>query len=154
MNCTLNLPQSTTTHVYFPLCVHITCTHSTSFSQGDAQARSERSTSHSDEEILAQASCQALASQQENYGRVYAVGRECTSSSGNCNAICGSAFLHVQDPQTVHSTWSSIGAFHIYQNQPSTTFGTLNDPVEGLKSKLEPSSLNGCGPNFCCCIAN
>ena len=135
--------------------IHVTCTQSTSFSQGDAQARSKRSTSHSDEEILAQASCQALASQQDNYGRLYAVGRDCASSAGNCNAICGSPHLHVQDPQTVHSTWSSIGAFHIYQNRPSTTnTGTLNDPVEGLKSKQETSSFNGCGPNFCCCIAN
>ena len=134
--------------------IHVTCTQSTSFSQGDAQARSKRSTSHSDEEILAQASCQALASQQDNHGRVYAVGRYCASSAGNCNAICGSAYLHVQDSQTVHSTWSSIGAFHIYQNRPSTIYGTQNNPVEGLKSKQEPSSNTGCGPNFCCCIAN
>ena len=143
-----------TNHVYFPLCVHITCTHSTSFSQGDAQTHSKRSTSHSDEEIIAQASCQALASQQDNYGRVYAVGRYCASSAGDCNALCGSPHLHVQDPQTVHSTWSSIGAFHIYQNRPSTTFGTLDDPVQGLKSKQETSSYAPCGPNFCCCIAN
>ena len=122
--------------------------------QGDAQARSKRSTSHSDEEILAQASCQALASQQEIDGAVYAVGRHYGSSSGNCNTICTSLYLRVQDPQTVHSRWSCIGAFLIFLDRPSTTFGSRNNPVQGLKTKQYSSSYNGWGPNFCCCIAN
>ena len=115
--------------------------------------RDVRSTSHSDEELLAQASCQAIASQQNNYGRVYAVGRQCSTTAGSCDAICLSANLTRQDRQTVSHIWSAIGAFHIYYDRPSTTSGTVDNAMLGLKSKRECTLHNGCGPNFCCCIA-
>ena len=121
--------------------------------QENSPERVVRSTSHSDEELLAQASCQALASQQDNYDRVYAVGRLCSTSAGSCDAICLSANLTRQDPQTAAHTWSAIGAFHIYPNRPSTTDGTVDNAMLGLKSKREGIYYNGCGPNFCCCLA-
>ena len=124
------------------------------FQQENSPERVARSTSHSDEELLAQASCQALASQQDNYGRVYAVGRLCRKIAGSCNAICLSANLTRQDPQTAAHVWSAIGAFHIYYDRPSTTFGTVDNAMQGLKSVRTSTTYNGCGPNFCCCIAS
>ena len=121
--------------------------------QESFSSRLVRSTSHSDEELLAQASCQALATQQDNYGRVYAVGRRCGTSAGSCDVICLSANLTQQDLQTASHMWSAIGAFHIYKNRPSTTLGTVANAMQGLKSKREPTNTNTCGPNFCCCIA-
>ena len=112
-----------------------------------------RATSHTEEEILAQAMCQALATQQDNYGRVYAVGRQCTFTAGSCDEICVSETLTSQDPQTDDHVWSALGAFHVYRNRPSTTFGTVDNPVQGLKSKRTHTDVNACGPNFCCCLA-
>ena len=121
--------------------------------QGNSQQRDVRSTSHSDEEILAQASCQATASRLNNFGRVYAVGRECSSTAGSCDEICLSPELTSQDPQTAGDVWSTIGAFHIYLDRPSTTFGTVGTAMQGLKSKGNSIYKNRCGPNFCCCLA-
>ena len=123
------------------------------FMQGNSQQRVVRSTSHSDEELLTQASCQALASQQDNYGRVYAVGRRCSTTAKSCDSICLSDDLTQQDPQTAAHVWSTIGAFHIYYDRPSTTSGTVGNAVLGLKSKSNPINQIGCGPNFCCCLA-
>ena len=121
--------------------------------QANSPERDVRSTSHSDEELLAQASCQALAIQQNNNGRVYAVGRQCGTTAGSCDAICLSANLTRQDPQTASHIWSAIGAFHIYNNRPSTTFGTVDNAMLGLKSVRTSTHYNVCGPNFCCCRA-
>ena len=120
--------------------------------------RDRRSTDdHFTEEILAQAMCQAYAFQKDLRGRVYAVGRQCPSTS-NCRTICESPYLHVQDGQTAHSTWSCIKAFHVYYGRPTTNkSGQQSNAVLGLKSLSfgadDYCDETRCGPNFCCCFA-
>ena len=104
---------------------------------------------------MAQSMCVAYASDLElPYGWIYAVERLCTGSE-TCTDICTSRFLHVQDSQTVHRTWSAFAALHVYKNRPSTSPSTRHDPHLGLKTYYKYSSVNssGCGPNFCCCHA-
>jgi len=110
---------------------------------------------HTKEEIMAQAMCQAIAIKNNNAGWVYAVRRQCSSATASCTRICASSYLHVQDSQTVHSTWSTIGAFHVYQGRPASTPGTDTNPVMGLKTYWSSGYHNNphCGPNFCCCYA-
>ena len=109
------------------------------------------SVSYTTEEILAQALYQSSTA---SYGRVYAVGRHC-GYTDTCERICSSKFLHVQDSQTAHDTWSCIAAFHVYSGRPATlNNGNFNTARLGLKSKKESCTYAYCGPNFCCCIAN
>lgn len=109
---------------------------------------------HFTEEIIAQASCQALATQRSLSGRVYAVGKKCGTSNNPCTDICTSPSLHAQDSQTVSHEWSCIGGFHVYFDRPRTTrYGLQNTAVLGLKSIEGTCAHGGCGPNFCCCIA-
>ena len=121
--------------------------------------RNRRDTGHHfTEEILAQAMCQSYADQASLNGRVYAVGRKCPSpwpSTGDtCVSICESVYLHVQDSQTAHDTWSCISAYHVYYNRPATDGnGERNTARLGLKSKKERCNSPRCGPNFCCCYA-
>jgi len=113
-----------------------------------------QSTSYSTEEILAQALCQGSTTKQ---GRVYAVGRNCTRSAGNCQHICSSPQLLNQDTQLANSHLSCIGAFHVYLGRPTTVRkGMANTARLGLKTLRYSSDssclISGCGPNFCCCI--
>ena len=113
-----------------------------------------QSVSYTTEEIVAQALCQSSTASS---GRVYAVGRDCRwpTHTDTCERICSSKFLHVQDAQTAHDTWSCIAAFHVYPGRPATlSNGNFNTARLGLKSKKEPCTEPSCGPNFCCCIAN
>ena len=108
---------------------------------------------HFPEEIIAQAACQAYATQHDLSGRVYAVGKKCGSII-TCTSICESPTLHAQDSQTVDHEWSCIAGFHVYFNRPKTTrYGQPNTAVLGLKSVIGTCTFQGCGPNFCCCIA-
>ena len=96
-----------------------------------------QSTPHFTEEIIAQAACQAHATDHGQFGRVYAVGKQC-GQSYTCDNICASSSLHAQDSQTVGDRWSCIAAFHVYYGRPSTTKnGQPNTAKLGLKSKLE-----------------
>ena len=113
---------------------------------------------HFTQEILAQAMCQSYADQTGLRRRVYAVGRNCpipwSATGDTCDSICESVYLHVQDPQTAHDTWSCIQGYHVYYHRPATTTdGQRNTARLGLKSKKEPCNNAGCGPNFCCCYA-
>ena len=88
---------------------------------------------------------------------LYAVGWDCSwpIHTDTCKCICSSKFLHVQDSQTAHDTWSCIAAFHVYTGRPATqSNGNFNTASLGLKSKKETCTSPSCGPNFCCCIAN
>ena len=89
------------------------------------------------------------------YGWTYAIQRVCSSSTHTCEEICSSVFLHVQDQQTAHSTWSCLGALHVYKHRPSSSPSTLNQPSIGLKVYWDPTYCNNrdCGPNYCCCLA-
>ena len=104
---------------------------------------------------MAQAMCVARAGDLGLNGWIYAVERLCTgASTETCTGICTSCYLHVQDEQTVHRTWSAFAALHVYKNRPSTSPSTRSDPHLGLKV-LYYSNMDGtsCGPNFCCCFA-
>jgi hypothetical protein len=109
-------------------------------------------------EILAQAMCQAHATQSYLYGRVYAVGRKCPNPwytrNDNCRSICESPYLRVQDSHTAHDTWSCIAAYHIFVYRPATTTtGQRNTAKLGLKSSKANCTYRHCGPNYCCCYA-
>ena len=123
-------------------------------SENDSLVRNHKDTGdHFTEEIIAQAICQAYASERNLNGRVYAVGRRCHPDTHACNSICASPYLHVQDSQTVHYTWSCINAYHVYGNRLATSYGRRNNAVLGLKSKGERCDIRPCGPNYCCCYA-
>ena len=119
----------------------------------DHERGRRQTTSYSTEEILAQALCQA-STMGRGVKRVYAVGKSCGSSSGNCHYICSSQQLHNQDTQTARHRWSCISAFHVYYGRPTTSKnGNFNTARLGLKTLRESCAESGCGPNFCCCIA-
>lgn len=119
----------------------------------DHERDRRQSTSYSTEEILAQAVCQASTTGTQ-YERVYAVGRSCTASTGNCDYICSSTQLHSQDPQTANHRWSCISAFHVYYRRPATIKnGNFNTARLGLKTTRRSCTTSNCGPNFCCCVA-
>lgn len=111
---------------------------------------------HSEEELLAQAMCQFSAS-TELKGRVYAVGRACSSSTNaaSCSDICQDTQLTTQDSQTATGyDWYCVGAYHVYKNRPSTNLnGDNGTSTLGLKSMKLRCDKTGCGPNFCCCFA-
>ena len=116
----------------------------------DHERDRRQSTSYSTEEILAQALCQASTTK---YGRVYAVGRSCTRSAGNCQHICSSPQLLNQDTQLARAHLSCIGAFHVYYSRPTTVRNGISSTARlGLKTLRETCLYSGCGPNFCCCI--
>ena len=110
---------------------------------------------HDEYETVAQSVCTSMAIGKRLRGWTYAVGRVCSSSTESCQEICSSKFLHVQDTQTAHSTWSCVGALHVYKSRPSSSPGTKNSPSIGLKVYWSSSYHTGrnCGPNFCCCHA-
>ena len=110
-----------------------------------------QSTSYSTEEILAQALCQASTTK---HGIVYAVGRNCTRSAGNCQHICSRPQLLNRDHQLARAHLSCIGAFHVYHRRPTTLRnGMANTARLGLKTYRDVNCLqSSCGPNFCCCI--
>ena len=123
--------------------------------KNSSDERERRDTSeHYIEELLAQSMCQSLA--LNRYGRVYAVGRECPTwprDGTNCNDICSHSSLH-SDVQTVHNTWSCIGAYHVYYDRPATRRnGDIHSATLGLKSLQQLCFYRKCGPNFCCCFA-
>ena len=114
--------------------------------------------SHYTEELLAQALCQSVAVQRNLSGiyMVYAVGKYCSwpQDSDDCDLICGHNTLHT-DSQTAQSRWFCIGAFHVYYSRPATRKdGRINTATLGLKSARSRCNDPGCGPNFCCCIAD
>ena len=111
---------------------------------------------HDEYETVAQSVCTSMAIDRRLNGWTYAVQRVCSSSTETCQEICSSKFLHVQDSQTVHSTWSCIGALHVYKNRPSSSPGTKQAPSIGLKVFWWSNyhTHRSCGPNFCCCHAH
>ena len=114
------------------------------------------SMTHTDEEIVAQSICESIMVINDFAGWVYAVGRTCASSGiATCVEICDSCYQHVQDAQTVHRTWTTVGAVHVYQNRPVTGDGTDSTATLGLKVYWSPSyhTNAACGPNYCCCRA-
>lgn len=123
-------------------------------SENDSLVREERDAGHHfTEEILAQTMCQAHATQRNLYGIVYAVGRRCDRQY-TCSSICASPYIHVQDSQTAHLSWSCISAYHVYNDRPATSkSGDRQNARLGLKSKGEKCDYAGCGPNYCCCYA-
>ena len=116
----------------------------------DHERDRRQSTSYSTEEILAQVVCQASTTKR---GRVYAVGRSCTQSAGNCHHICSSPRLLTQDTQLATAHLSCIGAFHVYYSRPTTVRNGISSTARlGLKTVRSGCSVSTCGPNFCCCI--
>ena len=109
------------------------------------------------DDVLAQAMCRSLAEQKDySWGRVYAVGKYCAwpQHLSNCDHICGHHTLHT-DTQTTQSRWSCIGAFHVFYSRPATRKdGRINTATLGLTSVRTSCNYPGCGPNFCCCIAD
>ena len=110
---------------------------------------------HNEYEAVAQSVCTSMAIDRNLGGWTYAVQRVCSSNTESCQEICISKFLHVQDSQTVHRTWSCVGALHVYKNRPSSSPSTKNEPSIGLKVYWSSSYHMGrnCGPNYCCCHA-
>lgn len=114
----------------------------------------EQQQQHSTEEILAQSTCTALGSSRGLTGAFYAVGRQCSDSDATCDEICTSMFLCTQDKETIRHRWECYGAYHIYNNRPSTNSdGMLSTATLGLKIRSETCGDLPCGPNFCCCRA-
>lgn len=107
-------------------------------------------------EIIAQSACEGLLINSNSTGWVYAVQRVCSSNSDSCVQLCSSRVLHGQDAQTAHSSWSTIGAFHVYAGRPSSGPSTRSLPHAGLKVYHGlPGYIRAryCGPNYCCCRA-
>lgn len=119
-----------------------------------SRVRRQTLTSRSPYEIIAQSACEGLLTNSNLPGWVYAVQRLC-SGTENCHQICSSRVLHGQDSQTAHSTWSALGAFHVYGSRPSSSASTRNSPHIGLKVYYNQgyAASTGCGPNYCCCRA-
>lgn len=111
--------------------------------------------SRSSYEIIAQSACEGLLTNSNLGGWVYAVQRVCNSNQETCEHVCSSRVLHGQDSQTAHSTWSTLGAFHVYGSRPSSGASTRNSPHIGLKVYYNTGYFRstGCGPNYCCCRA-
>ena len=109
--------------------------------------------------VVAQASCQGTLAALGIIFPVYAVGRDCQDpNAGTCHQICKNKALHTQSPnqRIQQATWVAIRSFFI---DPATatnsigTLGTLANPQLGLMSEQFISvHVNGCGPNFCCCV--
>ena len=117
----------------------------------DHERDRRQSTSYSTEEILAQALCQA--STTKLYERVYAVGRSCTRSAGNCQHICSTPRLLNQDTQLARAHLSCISAFHVYYSRPTTVRNGISSTARlGLKTVRSSCLRSSCGPNYCCCI--
>ena len=111
---------------------------------------------HNEYEIVAQSACTSMAIDRKLAGWTFAVQRVCSSRTETCVRICSSKFLHTLDQQTSHSTWSCIGALHVYKGRPSSAPGNFYSPSIGLKVYWNRSyhTGGGCGPNYCCCHAH
>ena len=87
-------------------------------------------------------------------GWTYAVRRRCDADTSSCASLCISS-IHNQDEQTRLSTWSTLGAVHVYIGRPASSGTLTTTSTLGLKVYWGKSyhDSNGCGPNFCCCHA-
>lgn len=103
-------------------------------------------------QLLAQATCTALAP-QSHHSVNFAVGRRCVEKEkANCNQICKeslkkSVHAGAADP----SKLACFDSIHVYGTSASGSPADENNAL-GLKtSRYNSCTIDGCGPNFCCC---
>ena len=103
---------------------------------------------------MAQAICTSMAINANKHGWTYAVKRKCDDKTSTCASLCLSNIRN-QDSQTSKSSWSTLGAIHVYEGRPVSSGSSTVTTTLGLKVFWAEGYENGqnCGPNYCCCHA-